>query len=117
MVFVIILYYLKENINVKKIFLGIIVLAITGCANTSSQSANSLAKSTPDANAEQKTAEQKTAEQLLADHKIAVGYRCEKIVPVGSRIGKKVCTTKAQREEMRKAAQLNISNGKHSSGR
>jgi hypothetical protein len=112
MVFVIILYYLKENINVKKIFLGIIVLAITGCANTSSQSANSLAKSTPDANAEQKT-----AEQLLADHKIAVGYRCEKIVPVGSRIGKKVCTTKAQREEMRKAAQLNISNGKHSSGR
>jgi hypothetical protein len=82
----------------KKILLGIFVLAATGCANTATQSASEPAVS--------KKADTKVA-------KNDIGYRCEKIIPTGSRIGKQFCSTKAERDKIAAHAKKHMEDGNH----
>lgn len=76
-------------------------LTITGCSSSGVSTAE-VAENKKSMS--QCMRENKKDKELCVDEKTAanVGLRCEYVKTLGTRIGKKVCTTAAQREEQRK---------------
>ncbi len=102
-----------KKILLSSLLNGIVVLAITGCASTEAPQASN--GNNAELTSEQ-IAKRADYQAALAAAKKEAGYRCEKVVPTGSRIGKRSCTTNAQRKKMREDAEKSVRDGLHQRG-